>query len=224
MFKRRWDEFTHASKKAYDFRLKYIMRPLQKMAELTPWFDETLVRDYNAEMERTYREWLSDAEALDIGCGPGNLSKEFSIKFGTKAYVGMDISPGMVRDAQVENPEGIFLCGSAFSLPFRDKSFDVVHSTRLFHHLRPETRAQAVLEQLRVVRRAVIIEDLFGFESGSWRYLHETYYRLADGSYYRFTLNEWGDLFAKINVSIAKRFFTDEKMIVNRCACWVLVP
>lgn len=224
MFKRRWDQITHASKKAYDFRLKYIMGPLQKMAQLTPWFDESLARGYEAEIERTYQEWLAGATVLDVGCGPGNLSKEFPMRFGTKAYVGMDISPGMVRDARVDNPEGIFLCGSVFSLPFRDKSFDVVHSTRLFHHLMPEIRTQAVLEQLRLARRAVIVEDLFGFEPGFWRYPHETYYRLADGSHYRFTLKEWRDMFIKNKVTIAKSFFTGEKMIVNRCVCWVLVP
>lgn len=224
MFKRRWDEITQASKTAYNFRLQYIMGPLQKIAALTPWFDASLTIKYFVEMGRTYQEWLSGASVLDVGCGPGNLSLEFPLKYRSKAYVGLDISPGMVKDAQTDHPGESFLCGSILSLPFKDKSFDVVHSTRLFHHLKPEIRARAVVEQLRVARRAVIVEDLFGFEPGFWRYPHQVYYRLADGSYYRFTLKEWRDMFAQLKVEIAKSFFTGEKMILNRCACWVLIP
>jgi SAM-dependent methyltransferase len=224
MFKRRWDEITHASKRAYDFRLKYIMEPLQKMAARTPRFDESLAISYSVEIECTYQKWLLGASVLDVGCGPGKLSPEFTSKYGTEAYVGLDISPGMLRDAQADNPEKRFLCGSILCLPFRGKSFDVVHSTRLFHHLKPDIRAQAVVEQIRVARRAVIVEDLFGFEPGFWRYPHQAYYRLADGSYYRFTLQEWQDMFANLKVKIAKSFFTGEKMILNRCACWVLIP
>ncbi len=221
---RRWDKITHASKKAYDFRLKFIMGPLQKLAALTPWFDESLARGYNEELERTYAEWLLGATVLDVGCGPGRLSRDFTTNFGASFYVGLDSSPGMVRDARIDNPEQPFLGADVISLPFRDKSFDVVHSTRLFHHLRPEIRARAVAEQLRVARLAVIVEDLFGFEPGFWRYPHRAYYHLADGSYYRFTLKEWLAMFAQLKVSIAKSFFTGEKMILNRCACWVLTP
>ncbi len=224
MLKKRWDEITHGSKAAYAFRLKYIMGPLQKVAALTPWFEERLSIEYNAKIERTYKEWLSAATVLDVGCGPGKLSQEFPAKYGVKIYVGLDISSGMVRDAQADNPKKSFLCGSVIRLPFRDKSFDIVHSTRLFHHLRPEIRDRAVVEQLRVARQAVIVEDLFGFEPGLWRYPHEAYYRLADGSYYRFTIKEWRSLFSKIKAKIAESFFTGEKMILNRCVCWVLVP
>jgi ubiquinone/menaquinone biosynthesis C-methylase UbiE len=222
--KRRWDEITHASKSAYNFRLKYIMGPLQKMAALTPWFDENLARGYDEELARTYREWLAGATVLDLGCGPGRLSRDFPQKFGAQAYVGLDVSAGMVQDAQADNPEAHFLCGNVLALPFRDKSFDVVHSARLFHHLEPEIRTLAVVEQLRVAAKAVIVEDLFGFPPGPWRYPHETYYRLADGSHYRFTLQEWRNMFAKLKVRIAKSFFTGEHMIVKRCACWVLQP
>jgi len=183
MFKRRWDEITHASKMAYDFRLKYIMGPLQKMAALTPWFDESLTISYNKLNERIYQEWLSGANVLDVGCAPGKLSHEFPTKYGTKAYVGLDISPGMVRDAKADNPEKCFVCGSILCLPFLDKSFGVVHSTRLLHHLRPEIRARVVVEQLRVARRAVIVEDLLRFEPGFLRSPHQVYYRLADGSH-----------------------------------------
>jgi ubiquinone/menaquinone biosynthesis C-methylase UbiE len=198
MFKKRWDEITHASKISYDFRLKYIMGPPQKMAALTLWFDETLIIGYDALIERTYQEWLSGAIVLDVGCGPGKLSQEFPNKYGTKTYAGLDISPGMVRDAHADNPGKSFLCGSIICLPFRDKSFDVVHSTRLFHHLKPEFRDRAVVEQLRVARRAVIVEDPFGFEPGFWRSPHQVYYRLADGFYYRLTLKEWQDMFVQL--------------------------
>lgn len=84
------------------------MGPLQKIAALTPWFDEGSTKDYYTKIERTYLEWLSGTVVLDVGCGPGKLSQEFPAQYGVAAYVGLDVSPGMVRDARADNPDRPF--------------------------------------------------------------------------------------------------------------------
>jgi ubiquinone/menaquinone biosynthesis C-methylase UbiE len=52
------------------------------------------------------------------------------------------------------------LCGDALQLPFADNSFDAAGSSLFVHHLEPEEVVQFVNEGLRVVRHAVIINDL----------------------------------------------------------------
>jgi ubiquinone/menaquinone biosynthesis C-methylase UbiE len=129
----------------------------------------------------------------------------------------------MARDASKTYPGSIFLSGDTTQLPFPDKTFDIVHSTRMFHHLSPAIRAATIREQLRVAAKAVIVEDLFGFEPGFWRWPHRAYYTVCDGSYYRFTLSEWRSFFHELGARIGEFHSTHEQMILNRCACWVLV-
>jgi SAM-dependent methyltransferase len=221
MFKR-WDEMAFSSKRTYDFRVRYLMTPLWKIAAQTPWFDQKVTDRYYQDLRRLYGERLSNGRVLDIGCGPGYSCRNFLENYQAKSYLGVDCSYGMVRDANKDHPESTFVCGNIFSLPFGDKEFDLAHSTRLFHHLKPEWREKAVLEQLRVAREAVIIEDLFGFESCIWRYPHQAYYALADGCYYRFTLREWQEMFDRLGVEVVQHIFTGEKMIRSRMVCWVI--
>jgi ubiquinone/menaquinone biosynthesis C-methylase UbiE len=221
MFKR-WDEIAFSSKRAFDFRVRYLMTPLWKIAAKTPWFDQKIADRYYQDLRRIYGERLKNARVLDIGCGPGYSNRNFLETYQAKSYLGVDCSLGMVRDATKLYPESSFVCGNIYSLPFADKEFDVAHSTRLFHHLKPELRSEAVLEQLRVAKEAVIIEDLFGFESSIWRHPHRVYYTLVDGCYYRFTLREWHEMFSRLGVEVVQHIFTDEKMIQSRMVCWII--
>jgi ubiquinone/menaquinone biosynthesis C-methylase UbiE len=206
------------------FRLEDLMGAVQQLARLTPWYDESLLTRYQAGRDLIYQQWLPETSLLDVGCGQGQASQRFPVKFGVAVYVGLDIASDSVREARAFHPGSTFLCGNILALPFRDKSFDVVHSSYLFHHLQPERRAEAITEQLRVARRAVILEDLFGFEPGLWRHLHGAYYRLVDKSDYRFTLKEWRGIFAEVKANIASHIIIGEEKISNRCICWVLTP
>jgi hypothetical protein len=50
--------------------------------------------------------------------------------------------------------------GSAFSLPFRDRSFDIAHASLFLHHC-TDTEAGILLADLsRVARRGIVINDL----------------------------------------------------------------
>ncbi|RJR34083.1 MAG: class I SAM-dependent methyltransferase [Deltaproteobacteria bacterium] len=222
MFKR-WDELTHRSRKWYEFRQHYIMGPFKKIAALTPWYDQNAYAEFLQRRDETFREWLPGSSVLELGCGPGYLSAIFSATYGTKTYVGVDYSLGMVRDARSQYFFD-FVNADAFYLPFPDKSFDVVFSAYLFHHLPPKKRSLALQEQARVARRALIIEETFGFEPGFWRWPYWAYYTLADGSFYRYTLKEWPEIFRSINIRLKKLFFTQERTILHRLICMVAEP
>ncbi len=67
---------------------------------------------------------------LDVGCGPGNFTREFARLVGPAGLaVGIDASATMLARAVRDTPaeEGVaYVRGDAIRLPFRDASFDAV--------------------------------------------------------------------------------------------------
>lgn len=66
---------------------------------------------------------------LDVGCGPGNFTREFARLVGPAGLaVGYDASPTMLaRAVRDTGPEGVaYVRGDATRLPFRDEAFDAV--------------------------------------------------------------------------------------------------
>lgn len=106
----------------------------------------------------------STAQALDIGCGGGHLS--FALAPHVARMVALDPSPGMLagvsRMAAARGLRQIEIRqGSAESLPFADRSFDLVCTRYSAHHW---TRLpEAVKEAARVLApggHALIIDTL----------------------------------------------------------------
>jgi ubiquinone/menaquinone biosynthesis C-methylase UbiE len=87
---------------------------------------------------------ISRKKVLDVGCGTAFYSHLF------KDYTGIDNSREMVKRAK-----GNVLLGNAESLPFNDKSFDVVISLSAAHNFSDFRRA--IDEMFRVSRELVIV-------------------------------------------------------------------
>ena len=92
---------------------------------------------------------------IDIGCGPGTITRGLARAVAPGRCVGVDLEPSQVvlaRAAAVEERvESVsFEEASAYALPFADGSFDAAFSHALFEHLaRP---ADVLAEIRRVVR------------------------------------------------------------------------
>lgn len=88
---------------------------------------------------------------LDVGCGTGYFTRRFSVDVSWS--VGADINFAALRFAAQRG--GSYLAADARSLPFPDKSFDVVVSiTALCFMAEPE---RAVAEMARVARRHIAL-------------------------------------------------------------------
>jgi len=101
-----------------------------------------------------------DRDVLEAGCGIATDGAQFA-RSGAR-YTGIDFSPSALRHAQarfrMEGLDGQFVQGSILELPFETKSFDLVYSMGVIHHI-PETE-QAVSEFHRVLRpggRAIVM-------------------------------------------------------------------
>jgi SAM-dependent methyltransferase len=93
---------------------------------------------------------------LDIPSGYGRLYK--ILRETSSLYFGSDISIGMISRLREKSGGGREVVGDIFSLPFRDESFDLVLSWRIFQHIGDgEKRMRALSELSRVTRRWVLI-------------------------------------------------------------------
>ncbi|MGB7063294.1 MAG: methyltransferase domain-containing protein [Candidatus Zixiibacteriota bacterium] len=95
--------------------------------------------------------------AVDVGCGLGYLGYTYWPYIGQRGrYLGVDISPELVNDAQkaseewAKGGEASFKVGDAYKLPFPDDFADVVMSHIVFIHLEEPERALA--EMIRVAK------------------------------------------------------------------------
>ena len=86
--------------------------------------------------------------ALDVGCGTGYLTRLLAMATGSSgSAVGIDAAPEMIAYA-TSKARALSNCrfetGAAEQLAFADRSFDIVMSSLMMHHLPDDLRAQAM--------------------------------------------------------------------------------
>ena len=92
---------------------------------------------------------------LDVGCGPGSITRGLAERVAPGPVVGLDLSRETLAaardDAAVRGLENLrYEEGSVYELPFPDDSFDVAYAHQVLQHLREP--GAALREMLRVVR------------------------------------------------------------------------
>ncbi|RLG31827.1 hypothetical protein DRN98_06190 [Methanosarcinales archaeon] len=137
------------------------------------WFDEWAddyddilprVREYQKLVERIveYARVRNGDTVLDIGCGTGYLSLKL-MDVAACRLVAIDLSSEMLkvfreklyhlRSEGNDFSTGIELgSGDCLSLPFKDETFDVITSSVVMHHIRPERKQIALSEIHRVLK------------------------------------------------------------------------
>ncbi|MGV8969082.1 MAG: class I SAM-dependent methyltransferase [Microbacteriaceae bacterium] len=93
------------------------------------------------------------ASLLDVGCGPGTMTIDFAERLLPGTVTGVDASEEVIgKAAALAAERGIanaeFLVANAYSLPFADDTFDVVHTHQTLHHVADPS---AVLREMRRV-------------------------------------------------------------------------
>src|SRR5713226_402172 len=92
---------------------------------------------------------------LDVGCGPGSITRGLAERVAPGEVVGLDLSRETLAAARGDAAaRGLvnlhYQEGSVYDLPFPDASFDVAYAHQVLQHLRE--RGAALREMLRVVR------------------------------------------------------------------------
>lgn len=86
---------------------------------------------------------------LDIGCGPGALTKSLSRWYPDAYVLGIDRDSKFVEFASTQAPYLEFIEADATNLPFEENSFDVTISNTVQEHIEP---SKFFSEQYRVLK------------------------------------------------------------------------
>jgi SAM-dependent methyltransferase len=102
---------------------------------------------------------LADVHAgsriIDVGCGPGALTRELVSRVGSDAVTGVDPSETFVEAARERNPGVDVRLASAESLPFEDASFDAALAQLVVHFMRDPVAG--IREMGRVTRGGGVV-------------------------------------------------------------------
>lgn len=118
---------------------------------------EVIAGDFAATRKRPWPETIAfvrrlaaNTRVLDLGCGNGrNIA---AIRAKAHTVVGIDASRGLLGIAAANVGSRHLVRGDAVSLPFRDDSFNGVHTVATIHHMPTQhDRRQFMSEVSRVL-------------------------------------------------------------------------
>lgn len=100
-------------------------------------------------------ELKSGMRLLDVGCGPGSITRGLAERLAPGEVVGVDLSKEALASAREDAAARAlgnlrYVEGSVYELPFPDASFDVVFAHQVLQHLKEPSAA--IREMLRVLR------------------------------------------------------------------------
>jgi SAM-dependent methyltransferase len=101
---------------------------------------------------------------LDVGCGPGGLTRELVTRVGAGSVAAIDPSPPFVRACADRNPGVDVREGVAETLPFDDGMFDATVSSLVVGFL--SDAEAAAREMLRVTRAGGVVAACFWDRDG----------------------------------------------------------
>ena len=136
-------------------------------------FDELQQKPLDRHILNRFAEAVGHGEVLDLGCGPGHVTKYLRERGASVA--GVDLSPEMIAVARERSPEIDFHVGDMLALDVSDASLaGVVAFYAIVHFDEPQLDA-AFREMRRVLRpggwallsfhigeEVVSVNDLFG--------------------------------------------------------------
>lgn len=113
------------------------------------------IRDEQKELYLLYLGLNKDSTIVDIGCGPGNFSRQISKWLeGRATIIGierdhkfLEYAKAMAHEENLANIE--YIEADAMSLPLGDESVDACYSTAVIQYVNPEN---FLLEQKRVCK------------------------------------------------------------------------
>ena len=96
---------------------------------------------------------------LDAGCGEGIVYRAMRERGYDGEWVGFDFSNEAIEFCKQASPEAEWHVASAYALPFKDRSFELVFSSQVLEHL--EGPAKPLSEFARVAEKWMLLSVPF---------------------------------------------------------------
>lgn len=113
-------------------------------------------------------------KVLDLGCGPGNVSRQLMLSGKEFRIEGIDLSEEMVKLARKNVPSGNFSCGDIRDISFAGESFAAVFLSFCIVHLNESEMADLLAKVSGYLKRGGLLYVSFmegkkdGFERTSF--------------------------------------------------------
>lgn len=120
----------------------------------------------NRFVERVVALGVCEGNALDVGCGPGQIALKVARALPKLRVVGIDRSQAMLRVASRDakaaglSPRVSFVFADAAFLGFAPRSFDLVITNSVLHHLERPEAAFNELARVTKPNGKVLLRDL----------------------------------------------------------------
>jgi SAM-dependent methyltransferase len=140
---------------------------------------------------------------LLAACGPGNASTGplISRAAGVTAF---DISPQFAVTCARSQPDWKVYCGDLLHLPHRNRAFDVSVLYSALHHL-PMNAAEVLSELARTTDGQIVLVESVVPKEGLLRAALLLWYRLVDGGYHYYTLEELEGIFQRLGLAVQSK-------------------
>jgi SAM-dependent methyltransferase len=113
-------------------------------------YDELRQKPLDRALLARFAQEVGTGLVCDIGCGPGHVTK-YLRGLGVNVF-GLDLSPGMLKQARRLNPEIKFEEGNMLSLPFPEKKLNAIVAFYSICNLPEKFLPQAFREMHRVLK------------------------------------------------------------------------
>jgi ubiquinone/menaquinone biosynthesis C-methylase UbiE len=139
---------------------------------------------------RDFYQLADDASILDVGCAKGFMLYDFQQLMPNARLAGIDISEYAVANA-LEAVKPLLQIGNAKTLPYPDKSYDLVLAINTIHNLPYAECRQSLREIQRVSRHhAFVMVDAYRTETE-----HEAMLQWVLTAETMLQVDDWIDLF-----------------------------
>lgn len=135
---------------------------LCKLGQIGKWLGGDL-----ATFKAFERMGSTPSSILDVGCGGGQFTTRLALRFPSARVLGIDLNPLAIEFAKEKlrvmknSPKNLqFETRSQEKLDEEKKSFDVVTSTLVCHHLTDENLTDFIMSACHIAKKKVIINDL----------------------------------------------------------------
>jgi ubiquinone/menaquinone biosynthesis C-methylase UbiE len=185
------DTVTQEYWNEYNVTLHHQFKDVGESLDFFHWRND----QYFGYIERMPVRGFDDKIVLDYGCGPGHDLVGFSVYSNTKELIGADISRKSLAEAHSrlklhDSPaELVLLDKDASSLPFKDATFDHIHSSGVLHHA-PDIDI-LMLELWRVLKPGGTFNVMVYNYNSLWMHLFVAYHkRIVEAMYNGMTLRQ----------------------------------
>lgn len=146
-------------------------RPLTDKQKDWNYGEENWLEGYSKSINHPHRKLIIDAlqklepfdSLLEVGCNVGPNLYNIKTRFPNVKLAGIDVNENAIITAQTSpSLSGIrFEIGSAYNIPYPDKSFDIVLSDAVLIYTNPDRIQHTMAELSRVACKGMILVEWY---------------------------------------------------------------